>query len=403
MKKIFLLKVFIVIGSIGFAQNVTLKSVGFEGGKIALVYTAQDLGKNGVSGELFTSADNFSKAVTQVNGNIGDNILEGDNKLLWDYRKEGVTLPEDIEFEVRIVKLKPKYSSIFAHNLQLFWVPTEFSKKHSNQIVWRTHDLSKELIVELYKDENKLMILDFIKNTNSYSWLPPVDEGYYQFKLINKSDENDFIVSNLFKVEKGKVDIVDFDYAHLFFVSPILYAEEENIIDWKNAIYADEYKVSLYIESSFDRFLDIVKSTNISWEIAENMKKQIVQIKVEDTSNPSNYIISNYVNIMDQKFKERGEKIVEKNNSSTKIKVDKDYKRGEQLSVDFFKQLESKKILVELYKDGKKVKTIDLVENKGFYNWTIPSKEKKGYHYQMKIISNENSSNFIFTTDFKIE
>ncbi len=387
------------------AQNISTERASLEGGKVAVVFTVSSLGNKKILTELFSSIDNFAKPLKEVSGNIGENISEGRNVVFWDYQKEGIQLPGQIDFKITATELKSKYSSIFAHNQNYFRAPHPIGKRNTNRIEWRPNDESKYVMIELLLDDQRVMMLDVVKNTGLYLWnLSSSIEPHmnYSMKLVNKEDPSDYILSDHFTITKGEVPIKNYDYKHTFKLPKKLYKDEELNINWFGAIHADEYKVSLYFRSSFDRVLGFTKKPNLKWNIPISTKEgKQYQIKVEDSKNPSNYIISTFVYIV--KPRKKGAKTKGEINSSQQIQVNKVYRRSSNLSVIFDNKIKSEYVVISLYKDERFLKKIDIAENKGYYNWEIPRNESKDNYYRIKITDKDNSSNFIYTTLFKID
>jgi len=386
------------------AQKITPTSISIENGKIAIIFTVKDLGNKKIAAKLYTSIDNYKNPVKEVSGNIGTDISQGENTVYWDYKKEGVRLPDDIDFEIKATTLKLQYTSVFTHNKHFFMIPAEIGKKINNEIIWRSNNFKKEVIVELYLDGSKSMVLDIIKNTGKYQWQPASAIGTdknYQIMIVSNDDKEDYIISNHFEIVKGKVNNDEFDYQHVFKVEPLLVRGEETIIDWSGALFADEYQISLYLKSEFDRLIGISKKSNLAWKIPSNIEKdKKYQIKIEDTKKASNYIISNLVDI------DESRKFLKKKNEASienEIEVNKTIERGSKLLIIFDEEIRSKYVIVELHQNGELVKKIDIVENIGHYKWEIPNKEDKGKKYRLKIVDKDNPGSFIYTTEFKIE
>lgn len=409
MKKLLLSVILISAFFSHYGQTVSLNAAELSQGKILIKYSIDNPSNLKLDAKLYTSLDNYVTPLKKTTGNIGENIQNGNNELIWDYKAEGMQLSEEIEFEIKLTKIKPKYSSVFAHNNNFFWVPNEFSNKSPNTFYFRLNDPDAEMIIELHQNGEKLMMIDFITKKEEYTWQPKnIDGKYYQIKMVNKNNVNDFVVSNLFIITNSKVNSVDFDWKHAFYVDLAQYSKSPNVINWTNALLAENYKISLYLNNKFDRVIDVTSNQSYLWDIPESLERSFnAQLKIEDASNPANYIISNTFTILNGKYKVKSEireELIRKETGvSSTLKMSEAYKRGSSVPVIFENMIKASYLIVELYKDEKLVKTLDIIENKGFYNWKINESEEKGDDYQLKFTDKENNANFIYTSKFKIE
>jgi hypothetical protein len=90
MKRLLLLCQLVLISSIVYSQTVHIKRVELAGEKIIVIYDLEDSNPNNeYLLQLFSSKDNFAKAVGNVTGHIGVDVKPGvDKRVEWNIVKE---------------------------------------------------------------------------------------------------------------------------------------------------------------------------------------------------------------------------------------------------------------------------------------------------------------------------
>ena len=78
------------------------------------------------------------------------------------------------------------------------------------------------------------------------------------------------------------------------------------------------------------------------------------------------------------------------------------YKRGKNYTIEWAGGIPDEKIKLELFQADAKVNDIVLLDNKGNYQWIIPSKMKPSNKYQIKVSSNGQQENSRLSSSFKI-
>jgi hypothetical protein len=140
---------------------------------------------------LFGSHDNFSKALTKVNGDVGQNITPGTGKkIIWDAALEFSVFKKDITFKVKGEVMPLPF---------VFKKPTvngSARRGKNTSIKWEGGKPSQQVKLELFKGTESVTTIAEVGNTGQYTWRIPKkqDKGSYTMRLmagqevVNSSD-----------------------------------------------------------------------------------------------------------------------------------------------------------------------------------------------------------------------
>ena len=119
MKQIYLTALFLLLGTVGFSQQVSNINAGVSGEKIRITYTISGLKYyQDITGiDVYVSKDNgenYTGPLKQVTGDVKGNLRNGRHTIVWDVLKEMPFSDEQLVFDVRLTVVdKPRKKHLF--------------------------------------------------------------------------------------------------------------------------------------------------------------------------------------------------------------------------------------------------------------------------------------------------
>lgn len=143
-------------------------------------------------------------------------------------------------------------------------------------IEWKSN-MSEEVILELFKDDQKLMTIDTVDNVNAYLWTLPVDlDSACNYSVMVRSIENSMIQDasdTSFSVNATECEGTEVPFIRV--ISPnggeVLNKEEEITLIWENntgeTVAVDLYKDGELVENLFSG----LDGNTVNWSIATSI------------------------------------------------------------------------------------------------------------------------------------
>lgn len=182
------------------AQSLALDWVEVSGHNVIVHYNLEDNNSNNqYLVNLFTSKDNFAAPLTRVTGDVGTEVKPGMNKkITWDITQEVGAFKGNLTFEVR--------GRVFIPFVRLvdFSEGKVFKRTRNYPITWTSGNLSGQINIELFRDQERIMGENNLPNNGKYDWYIPgsVKKGNnYRLKFTNTKDRNDIQYSRPFTIK----------------------------------------------------------------------------------------------------------------------------------------------------------------------------------------------------------
>ncbi|SMG15195.1 hypothetical protein SAMN05661096_00736 [Marivirga sericea] len=203
MKKIFLFMFALsFISNIAFSQKVEINTVKINGGELEIHYNLVDERiDRSYAISLYTSKDNFIQPMKSVKGDIGIDIVPGNNKVVkWNAKEE---LGSDFKGDIA-VELKGNYYVPFI-TLEGIQEGREFKRGNKYDIVWSGGRGDNILNFELYRGENLVSSFEKRPNTGKTSldfpsMVKPGDN--YYLKVSDTKNRDDVILTENFSIKR---------------------------------------------------------------------------------------------------------------------------------------------------------------------------------------------------------
>lgn len=189
-----------------YGQRAQITWIEVEGNKIIVHYSLEDTNPNHeYLINLFSSQDNFTTALTKVEGDVGPEVKPGSNKaIVWDITRELGEYDGAITFELRgrvfvpYVKLNP------------FQVNQRFKRGTNVQLTWISGNPNGQVNIELFKGADRYPVENNVPNSGRYDWHLPASQkegAGYKLRFTNPKDRNDFVESTEFVI-KPKIPLM---------------------------------------------------------------------------------------------------------------------------------------------------------------------------------------------------
>jgi len=150
--------------------------------------------------DLYCSIDGFTEPLTNVTGEVGDNVLAGnDKKILWVIDNEARLSKTELKFEVRAKLFNPliKINDLTAG--KVFKIGKTYS------LSWQSLKKLDKLKITLYNGRKRMWTEAVTETRKEYNWAIPktVKPGdYYRFKFSNNNDSTDVLYSPIFRIKQ---------------------------------------------------------------------------------------------------------------------------------------------------------------------------------------------------------
>ena len=182
------------------AQTIEMDRVETSGNKVIVHYKLEDFNPNHLYAvSLYSSKDNFATPLTRVTGDVGTEVKPGnDKKIIWDITNELGDFKGNLTFEVRGRVFIPFVKLI---NLNEGMV---FKRGKNYPIVWTSGNLTGQVNIELFRDQERIWGENNLPNSGKYDWYVPGSAkkgSNYILKFTNTKDRNDVQVSLPFTIK----------------------------------------------------------------------------------------------------------------------------------------------------------------------------------------------------------
>ncbi len=206
MKRFLLLSQLVLISSFAFSQTVNIKRVELNGENIIVIYDLEDSNPNNeYLLQLFSSKDNFGKAVEHVTGDVGMDIKPGvDKKMTWNVVKEYGGYKGKLSLEIRgkvyvpFVRLRGGFD------------PTATYRRGRNYVItWKAGN-ANPVNIELLKGGQRISGEVNHPNNGSFELYIPSHAKTgddYKLKFSDSRNPDEIIITDPFKV-KPKIPLL---------------------------------------------------------------------------------------------------------------------------------------------------------------------------------------------------
>lgn len=193
---------FMTFNSVSNAQDIFIKRVELENEKVYLFYNLKDTtrGRN-YTVNLYSSHDNFINPLQKLQGDVGLEVVPGDE------RKIEMNVKEEFgaEFEGKVAfELRAKVYIPFIR-LEGFNDYKKFKRGKPYEIHWSGGRPQNVLNFELYKGENKITAFTNIANAGKYNLVfsPDTKPGSnYRFRISDSKNRDEVVNTGLFTIER---------------------------------------------------------------------------------------------------------------------------------------------------------------------------------------------------------
>lgn len=158
-----------------------------------------------ISGQLYTVAvfsshNGMAKPLTQVKGDLGENLKPGPNKIIeWGARKELSDFEGDVTLEVRAtLTFSPMRFTAPQRN-------TLHKRGKSYKVTWLGAVANENLQLELFNDTSRVFEINRTNNKGALEWEIPlnIEPGKnYKYKISSVDNPSNFAYSNTFIIKR---------------------------------------------------------------------------------------------------------------------------------------------------------------------------------------------------------
>jgi hypothetical protein len=195
-----LIVVFMLAGTVAYAQRASIKKVELAGEKIIVYYDLEDSNPgNEYQINLYASQSNFATALTKVKGDVGNEVKAGSNKKIeWSIREELGPYKGKLALEIRGKMFIPiaKINSISEGD--------KFKRGKNHLLTWKPGN-SNPVNIELLKNGTPINSQVNQPNSGSYSFFIPqtaVVGNDYTVRITDTKDLENSITSRPFTVSR---------------------------------------------------------------------------------------------------------------------------------------------------------------------------------------------------------
>lgn len=195
-----LIVVFLLAGTVTYAQRASIKKVELAGEKIIVYYDLEDSNPgNEYQINLYASQSNFATALTKVKGDVGNEIKAGSNKKIeWNIREELGPYKGKLALEIRGKMFIPiaKINSISEGD--------KFKRGKNHLLTWKPGN-NNPVNIELLKNGTPVNSQVNQPNSGSYSFFIPqtaVVGNDYTVRITDTKDAENSITSQPFTVSR---------------------------------------------------------------------------------------------------------------------------------------------------------------------------------------------------------
>jgi hypothetical protein len=191
---------FLLTSSFVFAQKVAVKRVELAGQKIIVHYDLEDSNPNNeYQIFLYSSQNNYTTALTNVKGDVGNEVKPGSNhKIEWSITDELGPYKGKLSLEVR--------GRVFTPVAKINNIATgaSFKRGKSHQVNWKPGN-SNAINIELFKGGQRVSGELSQPNNGSFTLFIPEHASIgkdYTVKITDTRNSEDFVYSQPFTVKR---------------------------------------------------------------------------------------------------------------------------------------------------------------------------------------------------------
>lgn len=198
MKRLLLISSLLFFSLAASAQAVSIKRVELAGEKVIVIYDLEDSNPNNqYLLNLYTSKDNFAKAVTNVGGDVGVDIKPGvDKRIEWNLVKEFGGYKGKLSLEIRGRVYIPFI------RMQDFNPSATYRRGKTYSIAWKAGN-NNPVSIELFKGGQRIAGEMNHSNNGSYELFIPTHAKTgddYKIKFTDSRNPDEIIYSAPFRV-----------------------------------------------------------------------------------------------------------------------------------------------------------------------------------------------------------
>jgi hypothetical protein len=195
-----LIVVFMLAGTVAYAQRASIKKVELAGEKIIVYYDLEDSNPaNEYQISLYASQSNFVTALTKVKGDVGTEVKAGSNKKIeWNIREELGPYKGKLALEIRGKMFVPvaKINNISEGD--------KLKRGKNHLLTWKPGN-SNPINIELLKNGTPVNSQVNQPNNGSYSFFIPQTAAVgkdYTLRITDTKDAENVTISQPFAVTR---------------------------------------------------------------------------------------------------------------------------------------------------------------------------------------------------------
>ena len=205
MKRLLLLSQLVLLSFFCYSQTIAIKRVELAGEKMIVIYDLEDSNPNNeYLLQLYTSKDNFTKAVTNVTGQVGIDIKPGtDKRMEWNIVKEYGGYKGKLSLEIR-----GKVYTPFVR-IKEFDSKASYKRGKNYVITWKPGNATP-VNIDLLKGGQRIAGEVNHPNNGSYELFIPAHAkpgSDYKIRFTDTRNPDEVIITEPFRV-KPKVPLL---------------------------------------------------------------------------------------------------------------------------------------------------------------------------------------------------
>ena len=181
------------------AQEIKDFSYRLIADKIEITYSLTGQSSDRYDVKLYSSLDDFAKPLSLVTGEVGKDVMPGDNKkVIWDARTELGEFEGDLS-----IKIRANFIPFLTFDIEN---GARFKRAKEQLISWELTE-GESIKLELYQAGDKISDLGTVAAGTEYNWAIPKDlktGGNYRIKA---SGSERFAMSDAFSI-KRKIPLI---------------------------------------------------------------------------------------------------------------------------------------------------------------------------------------------------
>ena len=208
-RNFFLLLSFLFCFQNGMAQELKNIMAEFQGDKMKVTYDLLcDNAEQEFTLSVYSSHDDFQSKLSNVIGDVGNNVLPGRGKTITWYLLTELPTNFDETIQLKLVASPVGVEKPVAKKMRFLYPGenTRAKKGKTFHISWEGTSPDNNYLLELYSGNTKRADLARISSEKGYTWKIPkqTEKGKnYKLKLTSRENSMDYIISPEFEIKGG--------------------------------------------------------------------------------------------------------------------------------------------------------------------------------------------------------